>query len=513
MDMIRQIFPYGLIAFLCGASLGLSFDLSPAAYLYTVMLLVSGLLMIGTIKRAPSALMCVILIMCGVLGALRAELWNERPRSDVLEARVGQSAHLTGLIVEEPDQRETETKLTVRAIMVDQQPVENATENMLLVSVPAYPEYAYGERIDISGKLEHPKSFVEHEGRSFDYPAYLASHGIMYQMHFPKITITAVHEGSRIIEGLYGLKHRFLSGLSLVLPEPENGLLAGLLLGGKRSIGTMWSDVFRTAGIVHIVVLSGYNMTVVADWLMKIFAWSGFYGSISLGALGIILFSLMAGGGATVVRAAVMALIALLARATGRTYTMSRALLVAAVMMVVVDPSIILHDPSFQLSFLAALGLILVSPVVERRTRIFSKHPVMREVFVSTLSTQLIVLPLLLFQTGSLSLVSLPVNMLVLPVIPLAMLSGFATGLLALISPVLGKLVVLPCLLVLAYVMKVAWYASLIPYASVDLPVSLVVMFALYIVLGMIIFLEHRSFRHRVTTLPEPLLNSGDDRT
>lgn len=359
-----------------------------------------------------------------------------------------------------------------------------------------------------------PKKFTEVDGRVFDYPSYLAVKDIYYQIPFPIITSTGENEGNMILGTLFTMKHQFLGVLSTILPEPHNALLGGLLLGGKQSLGNAWQDIFRKAGIVHVVVLSGYNMTIVSEWLVWAFGFLGFYGSLSVGGVGIILFALMTGAGATVLRAAIMALIALLARATGRTYTMGRALLIAGVCMVIQNPSILIYDPSFQLSFLASLGLIFVTPVIEVRTKIFSRFPVWREVFISTLSTQVMVLPLLLSQTGILSLVSLPVNMLVLPVIPFTMLFGFIAGVVVTVLPALGLIAAIPAHALLAWVLFIASSSVKIPYAAVSVPISFGMVLIIYFLLAVILWRAHASLRHlrQGATPPSPLLNSGDDK-
>ena len=127
-------------------------------------------------------------------------------------------------------------------------------------------------------------------------------------------------------------------------------------------------------------------MTIVAEWLAVLFLFLGFYPSIIMASIGIVLFTLMTGAGATVVRAAIMALLVLLARLTGRTYDVSRALLFAGVIMVAIDPGILLYDPSFQLSFLAALGLLHVAPLIKPYFSKPRRSPILEEVVVSTLA-------------------------------------------------------------------------------------------------------------------------------
>ena len=147
------------------------------------------------------------------------------------------------------------------------------------------------------------------------------------------------------------------------------------------------------------------------------------------------LFAIIVGGGPTVVRASIMALLALLARATGRIYDVTLALVIAGGLMVYNSPLILVYDIGFQLSFLATLGLIFLAPALEPYFKFLPKRFAFQEFFIATVSAQIAVLPWLLYKIGQLSLVALPVNVLILPVVPPAMLFSFLTASVSFIWP------------------------------------------------------------------------------
>jgi competence protein ComEC len=235
-------------------------------------------------------------------------------------------------------------------------------------------------------------------------------------------------------------------------------------------------------------VLSGYNVRIVAEALMR---FMGLFlprlASIGFGALGIVLFAIMTGGSATIVRASIMALLVVLARATGRTYDITRALFVAGFVMILLNPKILAFDPSFQLSFLATLGLIYVAPMIEERLRFVPTKWQLREVVVATVATQIFVLPLLLFQVGQLSLVALPVNLLVLAAVPLTMFVGFFTGVVGFAGAIVSLPFAYASYGLLAYILGVVSLFAKIPFASVALPVfpawGMFLLYGVYIVL------------------------------
>jgi competence protein ComEC len=133
-----------------------------------------------------------------------------------------------------------------------------------------------------------------------------------------------------------------------------------------------------------------------------------------------------------------MAGLLLVARSTGRSYTILRALLLAGIIMLLFNPYLLVHDPGFQLSFIATLALILFAPHVEKWLLFIPEKLGLRTIITATIATQIFVLPLLLYHTGLLSSVSVLVNALVLPMVPIAMLLTSLTGVLGIFFEPLG---------------------------------------------------------------------------
>ncbi len=494
MKRVAELLPAFLVPFVVGVFLAAR--LAPPPWFAPFLGVASvAFLAFLAMRRTMLSAYLVFAALGLIFGMMRYDLWANSEHDPRVERSVGTFVSLEGTIATEPDAREGRTSYIVSVDRVLPDAVLSSPERVIL-QANRFPEYRYGDRIRIEGKLARPEAFKNDDGRTFDYPSYLATKGVYYRMSYANTERVGEGEGNRLIALLLRIKRSFQHSLESAIPEPENGLLEGVLLGEKQALGKEWVDRFREAGIVHVVVLSGYNMTVVAEWLLASFRFLGFAASLAIGAIGVVLFAIMTGGGATVVRAALMSILALVARATGRTYDMGRALLIAGASMILMDPGILPFDPSFQLSFLASLGLVYLSPYFDERTTRLARFPAFREVLVATLSTQILVLPLLLFSTGTLSLVSLPANLLVLPVIPIAMFFGFVAGVAGYLHPFLAIAVGLPAYGVLGYVLGVAKYASLFPYASVS--VSTFGPFALalsYLAIALFLFRYHRSRR------------------
>jgi len=216
--------------------------------------------------------------------------------------------------------------------------------------------------------------------------------------------------------------------------------------------------------VIHIVVLSGYNITIIAEFIKTIFR------SVAFSVVGIILFVIMTGAQATVVRAALMVLVVVLAKKLGRNFSASRALLVAAFLMLLHNPKILVFDPSFQLSFLATCGLIFVTPIIEKYLSRVPEKWGLRSIVSATLATQITVLPLLVYSMGNVSLVSLPANILILLFIPYTMLTGFIASLIAYAHFTLALPFSYATYLLLAWILGVTHYFGSLSFASITVP-------------------------------------------
>lgn len=445
--------------FLVGISGALVFDLGPYTALFSAALgiaLLSTLVLIHDRFVVGMIALGFVAIACGIV---RVEL-STMESSQYLESHVGTHLTLTGIVVKEPDHREHADRLTVET-----------EQGLVLVAAEPYPRAVYGSTITAQGILEKPKDFETESGRMFGYEAYLQKDGIFFILSRAKITIESEGGGNTLQRALFATKNVFLSELRALIPEPESSLLSGLLLGGKQSLGADLLEQFRIAGVVHVVVLSGFNMMIVAFGVMavcrRLFPMRT---ALLFGSISILLFALMVGLSATVVRAGIMAEISLLALFLGRQYDILRALGIAGVGMVAASPYILLYDPSFQLSFLATLGLVLLSPGSEKLLSFVSEQFGLREIISATIATQLFLLPFLLWMTGTFSVVAFPANLLIVPFIPLTMLFGFIAGVLGWISYWLAFPFAYVVYLLLSYEIWVATTLASLPFAAFTLP-------------------------------------------
>lgn len=376
----------------------------------------------------------------------------------------GMSAVVEGRIASDPEERTRGLRAVVDVARIN----GRGGEGKVLAVLPREERVAYGDRVSLRGMLEAPAAFETDTGRLFDYPGYLHARGITLLM--PHAQLRAQETGGWSLMGLlYAAKHRFERALERVMREPQASLMEGLLLGEKSGLPDALTDAFVTTGLIHIVVLSGYNIGVVAEWTVRCMnLFLRRRGALVGAGVVIVLFALMAGGGMATVRACLMGVIALMARYLERPMAALRALFVAAAAMLVYEPRV-LFDVGFVLSVLATFGLITLSPFVAARLSVIRIAP-LREIAATTLAVQVFILPALLYFTGVLSLVALPLNILVLPLVPLAMFLGFLAGSLALLHPYAGLLPGLAGDTLLGGVLYLTGHAAALPLAAAILP-------------------------------------------
>lgn len=495
----RRIFvPLVMFGVIVGAGAGSALEpLSVVAFSLVVTLALSALL-IRRRFHTTQILIAVIVLASFCLGAARSYTFEASlPQS--FARFEGERAIIHGVVAKSPDRRETTTRLFVAATAVNGEPLRDN----LVVSAHPYTDVSYGDVVQVIGTLERPESFETDLGRTFDYEKYLRAHRATHVVSFAEVSVVAQGEGNVVLATLYAVKDALVLQSERILPDPEAPLLAGLLLGERQSLGEDLYESFQRAGVVHMVVLSGYNVSLVAQALIKSTeALLPRSASFVAAAGGIVAFALMTGATETTVRATVMALILLASSVLRRPSFALRALLVAAGLMVLANPYILLYDLSFQLSFLATAGIILFADPIAKYLRFLPEHFGIRDIGGATLAAQLAVLPLLIVSVGSVSIVSPLANVLVLGAVPYAMLLGFGAITLAFLSPLLAFPIALITHGILSYIIGVSvWFGNL-PLAAVSIPHGAVL--AVLILLALLYALAAVSLMRRGIVLKLP---------
>lgn len=294
-------------------------------------------------------------------------------------------------------------------------------------------EIFVGDSVKVFCALEIPEPFD-----GFRYDRFLAAKHV-YVICEPQGQLTV--DGRRTF---FGALDRFRTGIEGQIDrsygEPHATLLYGLLFG-EADFSDSWENRFQETGTTHIVAASGYNVAIIVIVLSGFLFFIGFKRQQIFGILlvGITLYAVLAGGNAPITRAAIMGSIVLIARTIGRRSAPLILLLIAATVMLMINPLLLRDDIGFQLSFASTAGLIYFSEWFQRRLAFIPEAFSLRESASSTLAATLTTLPIILFSFDRFSLISPLVNLLVLPFIPYAMIFG-AVGLVLPVEPITWSL-------------------------------------------------------------------------
>lgn len=394
------------------------------------------------------------------LGILYFSVFENKITYD-LDDSLNQKVSLNAKIVSDIEVRDLDTRFIVKVL---------DKKSKILVKTESKSDFNYGDIVLVEGELLKPQNFITDNGKEFDYVNYLKKDKVLYTLKVDKIKILESNQGNLIKSFLFKFKNKFLDYINTLIFPYESTLLGGLILGEKSSFPENLREDFIKTGTIHIVALSGYNVTIISEWFMKLLyflpALFAFYGGI----LVIILFVIMTGGEATAVRAGIMAILVLVARNLGRPYDVLRAILITIVLMLLFNPYLLYFDVSFQLSFISTIAVIFLTPRIEKYFQFITPHFNLRDIVSVTFSAYIFVLPFVLYKMGNLSLVALPANILVLPFIPITMLLGFLSGVFAFVSFYLALPFAYITHLFLYYELSIIKLFASLPFSSFIIP-------------------------------------------
>jgi competence protein ComEC len=364
--------------------------------------------------------------------------------------------------------------------------VHTARDSASRLAAVGQAGYRYGDRVRVTGTLEAPPNF---EG--FAYRDYLAHQGVYALVRQARVSFVAARAGSPAWQALSDFKVHALKTLAKLFPEPHASLLAGILLGDDGGLPASLADAFARTNTAHIIAISGFNVAILVGALLP-FArrlWGPTRGVAAV-MLVVVAYTLLAGAGASVVRAAIMGSLALVASRLGRRVVGLNTLAAAAIFMTLINPAA-LYDVGFQLSAAATLGLILYGDRFQARVeqaaaryttalRAARLAAAAGELFLITGAVQLTTLPLLIFNFRQFSLVTLLANSVILPVQPALMIVSGAALLLGLVWLPLGQVVAWLAWPFSAYTIAFVQFFARLPYAAFALGDTAVVLVAAY---------------------------------
>jgi len=420
------------------------------------------------------------------------------PDSSALAEHNGFSGTVTGIVVAEPVLRDDRVQLRLQAEEIFVHNRSQATSGLLLVEARRGVDVAYGDRLRATGALEMPRSWDR-----FSYADYLGRQGLFSIMRNAALDILQREQGAPLHMLLLRAKASAKRGIADALPEPQASLLTGILLGDESGISPHLKEDFARVGASHVIAISGFNMIVVSTIVLRLFMRllpSRRRAAIVCALTVVAAYTLFVGAGDSVLRAAWMSGLLIVGHHMRRRAFVPSSLAAATLIMAVLDPHVLL-DIGFQLSFCAVMGLALfVRPLSEALERLllllfplplaFWLNRIMNEPVAVTLAAQLTVMPLVLLYFGRLSLVTVPVNGLIVPVQTPILVLGLAATLLGGLVPALGTWLYWAILPWLSWTIEVVRRFARLSFADIALDADsrLIVLFYLLLLGGAIVY-------------------------
>ncbi len=258
----------------------------------------------------------------------------------------------------------------------------------------------------------------------------------------------------------------FADEVRSVIPEPQASLGVGFLTGQKSALPEDLSESLQIAGLTHIVVASGYNLTILVRMARRLFVRvSKYLAALSSGIM-ITLFMAITGLSPSMTRAGLVSGLSLLSWYYGHRFHPFVLLPFAAAITVAIQPSYVWGDLGWQLSFSAFAGVMIVAPLLQRYFFGEKEPGVLRQILGETISAHAVTVPLIATSFGVLSNVAVVANLLVVPLVPLAMLLTFISGLWAIFEIPLAWLIATPTHWLLSYMTHAATYLSELSWAQ-----------------------------------------------
>lgn len=309
-------------------------------------------------------------------------------------------------------------------------------------------------------------------------------------------TVTVIRRNDSWVEKL---RKRFFASIYSSLPEPQASLGIGYLVGVRTALPPDFAVALSVVGLTHIVAVSGYNLTIIVQFVKRIFSRFSAYQTVLFSGLLISGFLVMTGWSPSIMRAAIISGFSLLAWYYGRSFKPLILILLGATITSFINPLYIWGDVGWYLSFLAFSGVLIVTPLI----MFFIGKPtknILVLVLVETLSAQLLTLPYISVIFGRLSIISPIANILVVPLIPISMLLIFITGIVGMISPILALWISVPAKIIMTITVWIIENLSQLSWAQVSLRLSTWQAFIIYLLLFTSIGIGWLVYHKRVTT-------------
>lgn len=312
-----------------------------------------------------------------------------------------------------------------------------------------------------------------------------------------RVSYATISVDSRSSSPIDKVRRNYMSGMLSALPEPHASFGMGLLVGQRDTLPQDVADDLSTVGLTHLIAVSGYNLTIIIMFARRGLGQRSKYQTTIGAVVLMILFLLVTGFSASIVRAALVSGMSLLAWYYGRNVKPFLLIVSAAAITALWHPFFVWTDIGWYLSFLAFFGVLVIAPLILPVQSVGNKQPGMvKSVAAESFSAQLMTIPIIMYIFGRFSPISLLANLLVVPLVPYAMLAALTAGIVGSVAPVAAGVFAWPAKVILSYMLSVVSLTSDLPFASTDVRLSASSMLGIYVLIVLIVLVKQRRSVH-----------------
>lgn len=420
---------------------------APSTLFGSIVWLIVGLVSIGLVMWRRSVYLLPLLVTAGlVVGLWRGSL--QQTDLETVTKRIGSSVIISGVVREDVDTDSSgQTIIRLDQLKIDDEPLSG----MIWVSARTDSAISRSDHVSVEAMLTPGFG-------SFAASMYRARVGNVERPVPPDVALA--------------VRDWFAAAIRTAIPDPQASLGIGYLVGQKRALPLDLVEALQIVGLTHVVVASGYNLTILVRLARRLFEKISKYLSALSASAMIASFIAVTGMSPSMSRAGLVAGLSLAAWYYGRRFHPIVLLSFAATVTLVINPSYAWGDLGWQLSFAAFGGVMILAPLLQRFFFGEAKPGFIRQVLGETIAAIIATAPILIGAFGQFSNVAIIANLLVLPLVPYAMLLTFIAGIGALVVPGLATVIGLPATWLLGYMTNVANYLSTVPWAVTNLELS-----------------------------------------
>ena len=427
----------------------------------------------------------ILIAICFLVGFWRTDQFHQRYPFTAFDKYNNQNIVIVGNIYQSPTYKPGKQLVRIHPELINGEKLSETTSD-IVATFSDLEHFSVGDTLIVSGKFKARTDFQSDNNRIVQYRLMSYSRKVAGDIAFPTLE-RSIPEHGNTWDVFSTIKMKFIQTLNELFIAPASGLLAGIIIGDTSSLDNNLLDIFRAVGLIHIVVLSGYNITLVANFFVRIFAPLGYYRRLVTAMVALVFFIAVVGISQTALRAGIMALCAFAARYYIRPYAVSRGIFLALLVMVWISPYALLFDVSLQLSFLATFGIVYVFPLISKKFPNLAENN-FGEILLQTVAVNMVTLPIIIYQMGYFSLISFPINIAVLGFIPWITVLGFLAVFIGMIVIPLGKLIAFPVQLIVDVIISITkWTAEHDPFKLSFSPFSVYWILLIYVVIFFIV--------------------------